>query len=195
MTLQAATSKPMNAAQKAWATRRARAAALASTAKSLPGQAIADQIAKALPPIAKAPEPERPVIVHYSGNHEFAHVRVKVEPPLEPVEEFQPVNLWVDDPVVGCGFRMFVVLAMSKTKVKLFYHPSLDTTTISREVFDRRHMPVGPRRCSRDGMVAHIRKRIALADRINADAAREVMTDGGADAQRALELIEEGRRA
>jgi hypothetical protein len=167
------------AARKAWETMRAR--------KAMLGTMVA---AVSLAPAAPSVPAAKPAIVNVSTSADFAP-RVYVEPELVAVTELQYVSLYlVDHPVVGNGQREFIVLAMSSKRVKLFYSPSLETLEVSREVYDRGHMPVPSRRFNRDRLAGLIRKRIALADRVNSEQMADVLSDGGADAQRVLELIE-----
>jgi hypothetical protein len=169
------------AARKAWDTMRARKAA------ALAGTAVAAAISVATP----APAAPRQVIHNVSTDADFAHLKPYRAPELEPVDEFRFVSLHLDDSPVGCGIREFVVLAMSVREVKLFYPPSLETITIHRQTFDRHALPVSRKRYSRDRIAANIRRRIALADRVNDREQCSAMCDGGVDAQRVLQMIEE----
>jgi len=161
----------MNAAQKAWATRRARAAAAAP----FPAAVIAAPAMLAKP---------APIVNRDFGGYVPT---VYVAPVLEPVTELEVVDIWLDHPVVGCGNRRYVVLAKSRRDVQLFYVPRLTTITISREEFDKAHMPG---RKVRPKVIAQIvRDKLAMVDKINSAASAEVMTDGGADTVRVLELL------
>jgi len=161
------------AARKAWVTMRARKAAAQTTAAII------------LPIEAPAPA----AIINVSTDADFAVAHVYREPELEPVTEFRFVSLFVDDNTVGCGQREFIVLDMSRTKVRLFYSPSLETITVHRQLFDQHHMPVSRRRYNPQRIAARIRARIAMADKVNGEAMEIRLTDGGVDAQRALDLI------
>jgi hypothetical protein len=107
-------------------------------------------------------------------------------PQLEPVTELRMVEINVDHRLLGCGQRRFVVLDMSAREVRLFYAPLLTTITIPRKVFNDRHAPA--KRVKRDVLADIIRRKIALADSINAAKCKLIMSDGGQDAQRALAL-------
>jgi hypothetical protein len=167
----------LNAAQKAWATRRARAAALGSAMLIVPAAPMAVAAIAA------------PVIVHRSSDVVYRPYAAPVEPVIEAITEFRPVLLWLDNAEVGCGERLFVVLGMSSKKVRLFYASTLTTIEVARDTFDRQHVPVGARRVSRDRMAKIVRDRIAFADRLNDQNGKEVMNDGGKNAQDALALI------
>ena len=162
----------LSPAKKAWLTRRARALEAASA----PSRSVVTQTATA--------------IVRMNTDADLVTTRVYREPEMVQVEELQTVQIdLLDDPVVGNGRRLFVVLALSSKRARLFYPPTLQTTEIGRDVFDKYHVPVGPRRANRQRLADSIRGRIKLADSLNAKAQAEVLPDGGADAQRVLSLL------
>jgi hypothetical protein len=167
------------AAQKAWVTMRARKAALAATAAPV-----------AITPAVDVPAAPRQVIHNISTSADLV-VNVYRPPVLEPVTEFRYVSIHLVDSNVGSGIREFVPLAMSSRDVRLFYPPSLECITIHRQEFDRNAVPVPPRRYSRARLAAAIRRRIALADRINDRDQATTLTDGGAEAQTVLQMIGE----
>lgn len=182
MTAQAAALSPRQiAARKAWETMRARkAAALAGTAAAM----IAT-----VSPVASVPA-SPPAIVNVSTDADFARMQVYVAPELVPVTDFQFVTInLLDHPVVGNGQREFVPVAMSAASVRLFYPPTLETITVARDTYDRGYRPVGSRHYSRARIAERIRRRIALADRVNGAAMEVVLQDGGAEAQRVLRMI------
>lgn len=157
-------SEQLSPARKAWITRRA---------KALVRPVV-------FPPPA-APIPSAPTT--------WMTPSVAPPPPeLQPVTELQVVELWLDDAVVGCGQRRFIVLDQSTREVRLFYAPLLATTTVPRRIFDAHHMPA--RKVRRKVIAEIIRARRTVADRVNAEATKVVMPDGGAFAVRALELLE-----
>lgn len=138
----------MNAAQKAWATRRARESARIEIATVKAGIKTA----------SPAYDPNRPV-----------------------------VDLWLDDQRVGCGRRRYVVLEVGTKIVRLFYPPLLALVTIDRLTFDRHARPA--RDAKPRAIRRIIRDNIAMANRLNHGLAKPVMSDGGARAKQALELL------
>lgn len=58
------------------------------------------------------------------------------------------VNLWVDNSVVGCGERLFVVLKVGSKQVSLFDPNQLRATVVERAIFERnaKPAPVHPRK-------------------------------------------------
>lgn len=144
----AETAPTMNAAQRAWATRRARDAARADI----------KTIAAGIEQPSAAYDPKKPV-----------------------------VDIWLDDAKVGCGMRRYVVLECGPRAVKLFYYPSLVTVTVDRLTFDRKAKPA---RDARKRKIAQIiRDNVALAERVNAQAGRPVMAEGGARAKQTLAVL------
>lgn len=139
---------PMNAAQKAWATRRARDTARADI----------QTLNRGVEQPSAVYDPKRPV-----------------------------VDIWLDDAKVGCGMRRYVVLECGSRWVKLFYYPSLVTVTVDRLTFDRKAKPA--KDAHKRTIARIIRENMAQAERINAQAKRPVMADGGARAKQALQVL------
>jgi hypothetical protein len=166
-----------DAARKAWATRRARAAAamMVTTTALTPASARAAVL------------PEKPAIVNVSTSETFAPVRVYQRPVLEPVTEFRMVEMWVDTAEIGCGLFRFIVLAVSSIEVKLFQCSKLTAIVVPRADFDRLHVPA--LKVKRAVLADIIRRNVRIADKINDNAMRPVVTDGGTDAVQALELL------
>lgn len=48
------------------------------------------------------------------------------------------IALWVDDPAIGCGERVFVVLSVGPKWATLFSPASLDKVEVDRRVFDKK---------------------------------------------------------
>jgi hypothetical protein len=159
----------MNAAQKAWATRRARAAA-ALLATAAP-----------ITPVA-AWQPSQTQTISATA----ADVRRTAE-----VDDCHLVELYVEDDKVGSGRRLFVVLETGASMVRLFQPSQLVTITVCRKYFDRKHI-AQKRGVARQRVAEIIRRNRALADRVN-DAkllrGADMLQDGGADAVRALQLL------
>ena len=139
---------PMNAAQKAWATRRARDAAR-DDIKTL-------NVGVQVPSVAY--DPSRPV-----------------------------VDLNIDDPRVGCGWRRYVVLECGTRWVKLFYYPLLTIVTIDRLTFDRKAKVA--KDAKKRTISRIIRANLQQARRINAQAKKPVMAEGGVRAKQALAML------
>ncbi|MBR0693636.1 hypothetical protein [Bradyrhizobium lablabi] len=140
--------KPMNAAQRAWATRRA----------------------------MKAIQTDRETL------------KAGIETPAPAFKESKPVvDLNIDHHAIGCGMRRYVVLEVGPRLVRLFYYPTLTTITVDRLTFDRKAKYA--RDSKRDVVARIIRQNLALADKINTQAQSIVMSDGGADAAKALEVL------
>lgn len=172
--MQITETKLSNAAHKAWATRRAKAA-LAATTASLPLPA----------PIADA---KPAVIVNRWTAADLPVAKLYVEPAIVAETEFRYIEIWLDDAIVGCGQRRFVVLGSSTKKVSLFCIHKLVTTTVDRVTFDRCHSPA--RKVNKRSIAEIMRRNIALADRVNERHQAEVMPDGGAVAQNILAMLE-----
>src|SRR5882672_1447324 len=174
------TAPEMNAAHKAWATRRARAAAAA----------LMTSVA-AMP--APAPVEAKPAGVH--NVHTSADlVGIGAVSPVifrgtQAVTDCQLVEISVDDSAVGSGRRLFVVLEEGDKMVRLFSPAKLVTITVDRKYFDK--YGYWPARGVKRSRVAEIiRRNIALADKINAAKLEDAVSDGGADAVAALQLLE-----
>jgi hypothetical protein len=166
--MQTATLSP---AQKAWATRRAQGWTPKAQRSAAPSNVIAKSDAPA--PIAKPWLDPKPIVLPVDH--------------MEPVTEFQYVTYWVDHPEVGCGFFRFFVLDKGLKKVRLFYISRLTAIVVDRRHFDDHHTPA--RKVDRKSIANIIRRNRALADRLNDEAKRDVMPDGGVYAERALALI------
>jgi hypothetical protein len=164
------------AGRKAWETRRARAAAAALAASTaIPAPAA---------PVVETPRPA--AVVHRESDADLVH-SVYVAPEMIPADDFQMIEIWLDHPVVGCGRRRFVVMASSSKRVRLFNPARLVTIEISREEFDRAHIPA--RKVDRKLLARLMSENIALADRVNTEKQADVLSDGGADAVRVLEWL------
>jgi hypothetical protein len=148
----------LSPAQKAWITRRAKMA-----------------VRPAPTPAPVLPEPDW-----------MKPRAVATAPQLEPVTDLPVIEINIDNAMVGCGQRRFIVLDLSAREARLFYAPLLATIVIPRKVFDDRHVPA--KRVKRDVLADIIRRNIARADRTNADKGKLIASDGGDYAQRALAL-------
>jgi len=172
----------MNAAQKAWATRRARAATAsplpimpparqrrtvervtALLAASAPGELTAGQ---------KAAETRRAVDA----------ARIEAEARRNGVEAVSPlannamVSLYVDDQKLGSGERSFLVLEIGQKTVRLFNAPTLSEIAVDRLAFDRHARPY---RSLTKTVAAIIARNQATFERLDLDyaprTAREAM--------------------
>lgn len=112
---------------------------------------------------------------------------IQLKPVAAPVADEPLVNLWVDDPAVGCGLRLFVVVDRGDRFVSLMT-PSLATIRVERKYFDRYAKPA-TRGVRRSRVAEIIRRNVAFADRVNAGAGRDVLSDGGAFLSTALRLV------
>ncbi len=157
----------LNPAQKAWITRRAKMAARASTAVT------------PAPSVARPPFTPIEIPVNYRPPQEA--------PAHEPWAGPPAVSLYVDDNVVGSGARVFVVLGVDDRLATLFSPSQLITTRVARKYLEKRFQTKG---VNAKRVAAIIRRNVALADRINGGALKDKIADGGADAVRALELVE-----
>jgi hypothetical protein len=139
---------PMNAAQRAWQTRRAKMAIQADRET----------------------------------------LKAGVATPAPAFKESKPVvDIDIDHHATGCGMRRFVVLDCGQRLVRLFYYPTLTTIAIDRLTFDRKAKYA---RDSKPSKIAEIiRRNVALADKINEQARSIVVSDGGADVSKALEVL------
>jgi hypothetical protein len=162
----------MNAAQKAWATRRA-------NGWQPKGEATAKHRKHLLD--TTTPKPAEP-----DWRNPKPVIAVDRDA-MNPVAEFEFVEFWVDDADVGCGQFRFLVLDRGAHKVRLFYLSRLATIVVDRKKFDDNHTPA--RRVNRTTLADIIRRNVAMADRVNDGAQRPVLSDGGTFAVRALELI------
>lgn len=115
-------------------------------------------------------------------------LKAGVAEPTPVLKTSKPVvDLWLDEPAVGCGQRRFVVLDVGERRVRLFYYPTLTSVTVDRLTFDR-HAKYA-RDAKRGTITRIIRANLALADKINSEARKAVVSDGGADAAKALEVL------
>jgi hypothetical protein len=138
----------MNAAQKAWATRRARDAARAD------------------------------IVTLNKG----------VEAPSPALNESKPVvDLYLHDSPVGSGLRRYIVLECGPKWVKLFYYPSLTMVRIDRLTFDRKAKAA--KDAKKRTLARIIRANVELAERINRQAGKPVMAEGGVWAKQALAVL------
>ncbi|CAN7378435.1 hypothetical protein LJR220_003367 [Bradyrhizobium sp. LjRoot220] len=111
---------------------------------------------------------------------------IEVEAAPSPLVDARMIEIALDLPDIACGRRRYVVLDIGPRTVRLFSAPSLIGINITREEFDRRAKPVKHNGAIVAGI---IRRNIALADRVNDKAATLVLTDGGPDAVRALQVL------
>jgi hypothetical protein len=93
------------------------------------------------------------------------------------------VELWLDRQDVGCGQRRYVVIEICVRVVRLFSATKLITIEVDRGEFDRYARPV---RAKANTVTGIIKNNQRLADRINAAAQTTIITDGGANAVRAI---------
>lgn len=115
-------------------------------------------------------------------------IKAGITAPTQVLKTSKPVvDLWLDDVAVGCGQRRFVVLDVGERMVRLFYYPTLTTVTVDRLTFDR-HARYA-RDAKRETITRIIRRNLALADKINSEARKPIVSDGGADAAKALEVL------
>jgi hypothetical protein len=161
----------VNAAQKAWATRRAR---LTATTAAV--------VIAATPAAA---------IVNVSNDATLAALTT-INPAAATrqvaAEVACVVELYVDEQI-GCGRFLFVVVEEGPQIVRLLRPSSLETVTVSRKYFDT-HKIVPKRGAVNRTRVANIiRRNRALADKVNDRKGADVLADGGADAALALQLL------
>jgi hypothetical protein len=145
-----AAPETMNAAQKAWATRRARDAARA----------------------------------------DIQTLNAGIETPAPALKTSKPiVDIEVDHHAIGCGTRRFIVLDCGPRTVRLFSYASLIAINVDRLTFDRKAKYA--RDAKRITIARILRQNLKQADRINAEArkASDRVSDGGADAAKALEVL------
>lgn len=132
-----------------------------------------------------------PAIVHISTDAEL--VRPVTAPPVAVesllVEDFQMVQIFVDETNVGCGFRRFMVLEIGPRVVRLFSCASLENILVDRKRFERDAKPA--KRAFKKELASIVRRNIAMADRANERVSKEIMTDGGVWAQHALSILED----
>jgi hypothetical protein len=109
----------------------------------------------------------------------------KVEAPetISPLGEAKMVALWLDRLDVGCGLRRYIVLDVGARIVRLFSAAKLLTIEVDRAEFDRYARPV---RAKAKTVSRIIKDNQRLADRINGGAQTIIVSDGGADAVRAI---------
>ncbi|WP_316227846.1 hypothetical protein [Bradyrhizobium sp. SZCCHNR3015] len=112
-----------------------------------------------------------------------------IEKPSAVLKTSKPVvDINLDHHAIGCGLRRFVVLDCGPRLVKLFYYPTLTTVTIDRLTFDRKAKYA--RDAKRETIARIIRANLALADKINSHACKPIVSDGGADAAKALQVLQ-----
>lgn len=102
---------------------------------------------------------------------------------VSPLADAKMVELWLDRQDVGCGQRRYIVLDIGGRTVRLFSAAKLITVEVDRSEFDRYARPVRGRAKT---VATIIRNNQSLADRINGAAQSIIVTDGGADAVRAI---------
>lgn len=146
---------------------------------------------------APAPTPApvvstKPVIANVSNDDTIrAEYRVKPAPsPHAPpglVEEFSMVEIWLDDPAIGCGYRRLIVVSRDDRIVKLLCPSTLNLVNVDRKLFEKRSKPA--RKVCRSTIGEIIRKRRDLADRVNGRAQKEILPDGREYVVRVLQLL------
>ena len=137
----------MNAAQKAWATRRARAAA-ASPLPTMPPARARRAVERVSPLLAGSARAE------LSAGQKAAETRRAVEAArveaearrngiaeVSPLADHAMVTFYVDDQKLGCGERSFLVLEIGQKTVRLFNAPTLSEISVDRVAFDRHARP------------------------------------------------------
>jgi len=173
-------SDTLSPAQKAWVTRRAKMAAAATVPAILP-------VTSTL-----APAPSASAIVNTYSDADLANIKVYRAPEMVAVDEFRMVEIYLDRADVGCGRRRFVVMAMSKDRVRLFNPSRLITIEIPRKQFDMGHLLA--KKVDRKLLARLMRENIATADRVNDRVQEDRLSDGGPDAVKVLEWLD-GRAA
>jgi hypothetical protein len=143
-----------------------------------------------LPAPAAAPITPPPAIVNISTDAGLIRPVVKAPVEIESrlVEDFQMVEIYVDDAILGCGRRRFMVLEIGPRVVRLFSCASLENGLVDRKYFDRASKPA--KRAYKKELAPIIRRNIALADRANQRVEKDIMTDGGVWATYALSILE-----
>lgn len=176
----------MNAAQKAWATRRARAAAALMATSAIVAPAIAP-----VAPVVISSGDELAAIYAAKETARAARIAEAADAlTFKPATELQVVTYWVDSAAVGCGERLFVLIARSGREVQLLDPCKLISITADAKNFDKYAKPLRRGQFKRERIATTIRAARDLADRLNAEAGSMKMADGGADAVRALQLLE-----
>lgn len=60
---------------------------------------------------------------------------------VSPLDGEKIVSYWCDDPTIGCGSRLFVVMDIGPQWVQLFYAPRLCHLRVDRVTFDKYAKP------------------------------------------------------
>jgi hypothetical protein len=131
----------MNAAQKAWATRRAR---LAETG-GIPVAAPIKRPATAIDRVAAILEPKREMTAgEKAAETKRLEAQARADAELmrkgianAPAITSPTVTMWVDDAKVGCGIRQFVVIEADSRWVRMFHVATLQEIRVTRLEFDR----------------------------------------------------------
>ncbi len=175
------TAPTLNAAQRAWITRRAKAAAARPDAGPVMIVPAVQVRGIPLPQVERAP---------------FAPIVIPVNPVAQPKPEIaieSPIcQLFVDDVSVGCGHRVFVVVMIEEKVVTLLSPSSLAVVRVDRKRFEKK-ADMRPRGVARHRVLAILRRNLAMIDSINSAAGAEKISDGGVHASRALQLLEGAR--
>lgn len=184
----------LNAAQKAWITRRAKlAAAVATIVAGSPDQPVVIMPAVTVDTGIKLPPPPKSgrigdAVVAPAAAWQAPRVAMVSADAMVPATEFEMVEMRLDDAAIGCGQFRLIVIERSDRTVRLFNAPKLATVTVSREHFEKTAKPA--RHVRRAVLADIIRRNLALADRVNGQAQRIVMDDGGRFAVAALTLLQ-----
>lgn len=141
-----------------------------------------------LSPAQKAWQTRR-LLAEQRAKVEAAAAIVAAAPPrskLNPLSS-KMVEINLDRADVGCGWRRYVVLEVGPGWVKLFSAAMLKSVDIRRAEFD---LKAKATKFDKAAVAAIIRRNRAMADRLNEQAKAIVMPDGGADAVKAMELMQ-----
>lgn len=125
-----------------------------------------------------------------AAREKLAAIAAGVQAPSPALKTSKPVvDLYLaDDPVVGSGTRRFIVLDCGERAVRLFCYPKMIATTVDRVTFDQKAKYA--RDAKAEKLIEIIKRNIALADKYNTAAMDSVLPDGGADAVKAIEVLQ-----
>jgi hypothetical protein len=126
-------------------------------------------------------------MVNVTTDASFEPVSIAAPKVVEELEKLKVCELWVDDALVGCGFRRFIVLEEGDRTVRLFSAAKLAAIKVDRRYFEQKAK--FDRRPNRRAIADIIRRNVAMADRINDREQAPIVSDGGKDACTALQLL------